>query len=129
MDWREFLFWMAIMAVAVLVTFGPELFRHRHKDYKRQTTFRTITERETYERWDDKTPVVSETRERVQNADWVRVEKPTKEKTSPSEKVRSMMGKTDMLVVIVTATLLLMTFFFVSAAVWGIGQILGGLAV
>lgn len=129
MDWREFLFWMAILAVMVLVVFGPELFRHRHKDYKRQTTFRTITERETYERWDDKTPVVSETRERVQNADWVRVEKPSKEKSSPSEKVRSMMGKADLFAVILAATFLLMVFFFISAAVWSIGQILGGLTV
>ena len=129
MDWREFLFWMAILSVTVLVVFGPELFRHRHKDYKRQTTFRTITERETYERWDDKTPVVSETRERVQNADWVRVEKPPKDKTSPSEKVRSMMGKTDLFAIILTAVFLFMTFFFISVAVWLIGQILGGLMV
>ena len=129
MDWKEILFWVIIVIVALTVALGPEVLRHMHRDYKQQTTFRTITERETYERWDDKTPVMSETRERVKNADWEHVEKHPKGKPSPSEKVRSMMGEVDFLVVIVTAALTLMTFFLIAATVWGIGQILGGLAV
>lgn len=92
MDWQEVVFWIAIVVLAILVCSVPDVLRHRHKDYKRQTTFRTITERETYERWDDKTPVVSETRERIQNADWIRVEKPDNKRTSPHDKVKTMMG-------------------------------------
>ena len=40
-----------------------------------------------------------------------------------------MMGKTDLFAIILTAVFLFMTFFFISVAVWLIGQILGGLMV
>lgn len=104
--------------------------RHRHSKY--QYDQRVITEKTTHEMWDDTTPVMREETTRVKNADYTRVA-PTQthapqSPSSVADKVKSMMGKTDMLVVIVTATLLLMTFFFICAAVWGFGQILGGLA-
>lgn len=127
MDIQELIFYLILILAAIIVVFGPDLLRHRHKDYNRRTQFRTITERETYERWNDKTPVVTETRERVHNADWVRVEKEPRQRYSPADKVKNMMGKTDLFCAIVAGTIAFMTLFFLIYGFWIAGQIIGGI--
>lgn len=90
---EEVIFWAITLGIIFIPGILKSAWRHRHLDYSRRTQFRTITERETYERWDDKTPVISETRERVQNADFVRVDRGNDKKSSPVDRVKAMGGR------------------------------------